>query len=369
MSNQKTKNDQTTVPLWISSFGHQERQGLYVCRFDTTEGRFAEPAHRVAEGISPLFLTLHPHGRFLYAVGGALPADCHRGLVWAFSICPQTNALSLLQQMETGGAIPCFISADKTGQCLMVANYASGTVSTFGIGADGCLSPIVCTIAHAGRGIHPERQEASHPHAIIPSPDNAFAFAADLGVDRIWGYRLNAARAELTFQKALSAPLPAGSGPRHLVFHPSGRFLYVVNELANAVSVFAYELSAGQSTYLQTIGSLPSDYHQTSYAAEIQVHPSGQFLYVSNRGHDSIAIFSIEPTTGLLTLTDIVSCGGSWPRCFAIDPTGRWLLVACERTDELAVFECDTQTGLLRLTNKRVGMPSPGSLAFLPQVI
>lgn len=368
---QHALTDSASRWLWIGSYGQPTHRGLYRCRFDTSSGKFVETAHRIVDSINPLFLTFHPNGRFLYAVGDvAQPAgSTQSGRVWVLAICPQTGATTLLQQLETAGSTPCFVSVDQTGQCLLVANYTSGTVATFAIGADGHLSPARSVIAHAGRSVNLARQEASHPHAIIATPDNAFAFSADLGADKIWLYRLNAPQAELTFQQASSAETPAGSGPRHLVFDPAGRFLYVVNELANTVSVFEYHAAAGRLSIQQTIGCLPRDYHQTSYAAEIQVHPSGRFLYVSNRGHDSLAIFSIEPAAGFLTLTDIVPCGGRWPRCFAIDPTGRWLLVACERSDELAVFECDARTGRLRPTGNEVGLPSPGSLAFLPQTV
>ena len=356
-----------TQILYIGSCTGTQTRGIYTCRFDCRQGSLTA-ARRVAEAISPFFLAAHPNGRFLYAVsdnGNKTPNET--GTIQAFSIHPDTGDLTFLNKVSTGGNVPCYIAIDKLGRCALVANYGTSTVATFPINPDGRLSHTGMLIQHSGSSVHPARQQESHPHAIILDTNNTHALSADLGTDKIRLYRFDAKHGTLVQRHQTSFLLAPGSGPRHLVFHPNGRWVYVINELADTVTVLAYNPKEGQLSLLQTLDTIPKECGVATYASEIQIHPSGRYLYCSNRGHDSLAIFAIDSKSGLLTLLDTHPCGGNWPRCFCIDPTGQWLLTACERSDRITVFKINPENGKLSTTEGGISLPTPGSMQFCPK--
>ncbi|MBM3803719.1 MAG: lactonase family protein, partial [Acidimicrobiia bacterium] len=269
------------------------------------------------------------------------------GSVSAFSIDSKTGKLKLLNNVPAHGAHPCHLVVDKAGNYLVVANYFGGAVESFPIAKDGTLREAASVVRHTGSSVNKERQEAPHAHGVQLSPDNRFAVAADLGIDKLMVHRFNAANGVLTPNLAASAKVAAGAGPRHVAFSPSGRFVYSVNELNSTVSGFACDLAKGALRLNQTISTLPKDYSGENSGAEIDVLPSGKAVYVSNRGHDSIAVFTVDEAKGTLTAAGHVSTRGKTPRSFAIDSSGRYLVVANQESSNLAVFRIDPKSGLL----------------------
>ena len=260
---------------------------------------------------------------------------------------PKTGQLTFLNRQSSEGAGPCHLSVDRTGRVVLVANYASGSAAVLPVGGDGRLGEASEKVQHQGSSVNPQRQEGPHAHSITPSADNRFALVADLGLDRIMVYRLDSSAGRLTPNDPPWAAVNPGAGPRHLAFHPTLPLVYVVNELGNTVTAFAWEARRGALQEAQTISTLPPDFRDTSYGADVHVAPSGRFLYASNRGHDSIAIFSIDRATGLLSAVAHQPTLGKWPRNFVIDPTGNWLLAANQESDSVVVFRIEAETGRL----------------------
>ena len=341
-------------------------QGIYVCRFDAATGKLSAP-ELAAETANPSFLAIHPSQKFLYAVGEMSTFNGKKsGAVSAFSIDPGTGKLTLLNQVPSGGVGPCHVSVDKTGQCVLVANYSSGSVAAIPIQADGRLGEPASVMQHVGSSVDPKRQKGPYAHSINLSPDNRFAFAADLGLDKVLIYRLDPDKATLTPNDPPFASVKPGSGPRHFAFHPSAKFAYVINEMGNTVTAFEYDATRGALTPIQDITTIPAGYTAETYTSEVQVSPDGRFLYGSNRGHHSIAVFGIAQDTGLLTLVEIPPCGGEWPRNFGIDPTGAYMLVGNEHSHTIALFKIAPATGKLTPTGAVIPCPAPVCLKFLP---
>jgi 6-phosphogluconolactonase len=337
-----------------------QSKGIYVCRFDADRGKFSA-VELGAEAKAPSFLAIDPSGKFLYstreASGGMGTA--------AFSIDRASGKLSRINEQPSGGTGACFVGTDATGKVLLVANYGSGHVASLPIAEDGTLQPPASVVQDQGKGPNEKRQEGPHAHSFYADPSNRFALACDLGTDNVLVFKLDAATAKLTANDPPLAKVPAGSGPRHLAFHPNAKFAYVINELSNTVTAFAWDAERGTLREIQNITTLPADYKETSYCAEVRVHPSGKFLYGSNRGHDSIAIFAIDAASGKLEPRGFVSTGGKWPRNFEIDPTGKWLIAANEHSDDLVVFKIDQTSGQLTPTGERAPVPSPSCVRFL----
>ncbi|HYO07353.1 MAG TPA: lactonase family protein [Tepidisphaeraceae bacterium] len=335
-------------------------KGIYVCKFDPGTGELTPPELAV-EARAPSFVELHPSGKFLYATreasGGMGTA--------AYAIDRATGKLSPLNEQPSGGRGPCFVGLDATGKVLLVANYGSGHLASLPVGEDGRLGEPASIVQDQGSGPVTRRQEGPHAHSFAPDPSNRFALACDLGTDHVLVFKLDPATAKVSANDPPFANVPPGGGPRHFAFHPGGKFVYVINELANTMTTFAWDGERGALSAVQTISTLPVDWTDGGSAAEVRVHPSGKFVYGSNRGHDSIAIFSIEPASGKLTPTGHVKTGGSWPRNFNLDPTGKWLIVANERTNDLVVFKIDQETGALEPTGERAAVPSPSCVRFL----
>ncbi len=342
-------------------------QGVYLSRFDEATGQLSTP-ELAADVVNPSFMAFHPTRALLYTVSLMKQANgTTAGAVSAFSFCSETGKLTRLNQVASGGTGPCHLIVDRTGQCVLVANYSSGSVAAIAVRPDGCLVDKAAVSQHAGASVDPVRQEGPHVHSVNLDAANRLAFVADLGLDKIFIYRFDPEKATLTPHDLPAIAVKPGSGPRHLAWHSSGRFAYVSNELSNTVSVFRHDPERGLLTELQTISTLPSGIQAQNTVAEIQIHPSGRFLYVSNRGHDSLAVFALDREAGTLTPVAIEPCGGHWPRHFAFDAAGNWMLVANERADSITVLRVDQTTGRLQFTGQSVTVPAPVCVKFLPR--
>jgi 6-phosphogluconolactonase len=348
------------VTVYVGTYTDGTSRGIYRFSLDLGTGRTSEPM-LAGEAKNPSFLALHPSGRFLYAVsevgdhGGAAT-----GAVLAFAIDPKTHDLTPLNAQPSAGAAPCHLAIDSSGRNLLVANYGAGTVGLLRIAPDGRLEPPTSVQTHAGQGPNAARQQKPHAHGVYLDAAERFAFAPDLGADRIFVYRFDAEKGSLTPHGA--AELEPGSGPRHMAFHPAGGHAYVINELTSSVTGFAYDAAKGTLTRIETVKSLPADFSGTSYTAEVEVAPDGRFLYGSNRGHDSLAVFRIDPASGRLAAAGHVPVGGSWPRHFTIERTGRVLLAAHQRSGTIALFRLDPASGMPAPVAARVAVDRPACL-------
>ena len=354
------------TPVYIGTYTGGKSKGIYVSRFDSATGRLTPPELAVATP-SPSFLAFHPGGRFLYAAGENTRLGGKRfGAVSAFSRDAKTGQLTLLNQQSSGGAGPCHLAVDSTGKCLLVANYGDGSIAALAIKADGTLAEPGTIIQHKGSSLNPERQAGPHAHFIIPDPADRFALACDLGLDQVLVYRLDAAKAALAANDPPFAAIKPGAGARHLVFHPSGRFVFLISEMGATIIAFAYDAERGRLKELQTVSTLPDDFTGFKSGAEVQVHPSGKFVYGSNRGHDSIAVFGFDAASGKLTFLERQPTQGKTPRHFALDPTGQWLLAENQDSDSIVVFRIDAKTGHLSPTGQTVSVGSPVCAVFVP---
>jgi 6-phosphogluconolactonase len=345
-------------------------KGIYAYRFDSGTSELT-PIGLAAETASPSFLAVHPNHRFLYAVNevGNYKGE-KSGAVSAFAIDRATGKLTLLNQLASKGADPCYITVDKTGKYVLVANYTGGSVAVFPVLEDGRLGEASSFIQHTGHGADPQRQEGPHAHSIDLSPDNRFAIVDDLGLDETLVYRFDSAKGSLTLNDpqlyTTLAKADPGAGPRHFAFHSNGKFAYVVNEMQSTVSVFSYDGAGGVLRRLQTISTFPKEFSAHNDDAEIEVHPSGKFLYASNRGHDSLAVFAIDADKGTLTLIEYAPTKGQTPRSFEIAPGGSLLFAANEKSDNIVVFRINPQTGRLTPTGKVLDVAEPVCVKFVP---
>ena len=345
--------------------GGSASKGIYVYRFDAKSGKLTSIG-LAAQTINPSFVAIAPSHRFLYAVNEVGNYQGKKsGGVSAFAIDSSTGKLKFLNQVASGGADPCYITVDATGKYVLVANYTGGSVAVFPVLEDGRLGDASAFIQHTGHGTNPERQEGPHAHSIDLSPDNRFAIVDDLGLDETLVYKFDAAKGSLTLEQDSGVKADPGAGPRHFTFSPNGRFAYVLTEMGSTVSVLSYQSPDGVLKRLKTISTLPKDFKGHNDAAEIQVHPSGKFLYASNRGDDSIAVFAVDPEKGTLSLVEHVKTKGSSPRNFTIDPTGSLLLVANEKSDNIVVFRINPQTGRLTPTGTVLEIPQPVCIRFV----
>jgi 6-phosphogluconolactonase len=342
--------------------GKTGSKGVYAANFDSSTGKLTIQGV-AAETPSPSWVAVHPSGKFAYAANEEGP----KSAITAFSVDGKSGKLTQLNQLSALGADPCYLSFDKTGKFLFAANYSSGNVVVFPILPDGKLGEHTANVKNAGTlGPNKERQEAPHAHWVQVSPDNRFVFVSDLGLDAILSYRFDAAKGTLTPNDPPAAKLTPGAGPRHVAFSPSGKFVYVVSELKNTVTAFSYDPAKGTLHELQILSTLPNDFVGRNDDAEITVHPDGKWLYASNRGRDTIAVFAISPADGTLTHTGEFPTGGKEPRHFAIDPTGKYLLAENQNSNTIAVFRIDSNTGALAQASLTENIPSPVCLAFLP---
>ena len=337
----------------------EESPGIHVCRFNAATGELVFLG-LAAETSNSDFLAVHPNGRYIYATSEKL------GTVAAFAIDRGTGKLRFLNKINAGGADPTHIDIDPMGRAVGIANYTGGSTSVLRVNEDGRLGEMTAIVHHTGSSVNPKRQEGPHPHSVNFAPDNRFAVAVDLGADKLLVYRYDAAVGSLAASHQEYVTVHPGAGPRHFAFHPTGRFAYVINEFESTVTAFAYDAEGGSLEALQTITTLPQGFAGANLTAEVRVHPSGRFLYGSNRGHNSIAVFSIDSEKGTLTPVEIVSSRGDWPRNFRIDPTGRYLINANRDSDKVVVFGIDQRSGRLTPTGQVIDIDAPVCVRFVP---
>jgi 6-phosphogluconolactonase len=351
--------------MYVGTYTAKDSKGIYAYRFDSTSGKLTPLGLAVATE-NPSFVVIHPNGRFLFSVNEVQAyGGKSSGAVSAFSIDHASGRLTLLNQVASGGADPCYLSFDKSGKHLLVANYTGGNVSVFPILGDGKLGEASAFMQHKGSSVNAERQEGPHAHSIDLSFDNRFAMVSDLGLDEILVNRFDRDKGTLTPSDPPFTKVDPGSGPRHFKFHPNGKFAYLISELRNTVTAYSYDLKSGTLHPHQTISALPKDFTGHSEAAEIQIDPSGKVLYASNRGYDSIAVFSINPANGTLTNVEIVPSGGKAPRFFTFDPGGSRLFVANQDSGNIVVFKIDQATGRITPTGEELKIDSPVCVQFL----
>ncbi len=318
-----------------------------------------------AELSNPSFLAVHPTGKYLYAVNES-SGPGKGGGVTAFALDAKTGNLTRLNQESTVGDGPCHLVVDATGKYVLVANYGGGSVTVLPIGPDGKLKPASDFVRHKGKVFDPERQGAPHAHSVNLDKNNRFAMVADLGLDRVFVYRFDPRHGKLTPNEPPSTKVKNRSGPRHFAFHPDGKHAYVINEIDCTIRAFDYDAKRGTLKAIQTIPTMPIAVEPQHSTAEIVVHPSGKFLYGSNRGHDSLAVYQIEPGTGRLKLVEYEPTQGKTPRNFAVDPTGSYVLAENMGSDTIVVFRVDPETGALDPTGQTVTVPAACCVKFVP---
>lgn len=353
--------------VYFGTYTGAKSKGIYVSRLDGASGALTPP-QLAADTSSPSFLAVHPGGGFLYAVNEVSTFEGKTsGAVSAFAINRATGLLKALNQQPSVGTGPAHLIVDKGGQNALVANYGGGSVAVVPIGKDGRLKSPSAFVQHSGSSVNPQRQKEPHAHSINLDPANRFAYVADLGLDKVLVYRFDAGKGLLTLNDPSSASVKPGAGPRHLALDSSGRFAYVINEMDLTVTVFSNDTATGTLREVQTISTLPpgQSVQQGYSGADVQVHPSGKFLYASNRGHDSLAVFAIEASSGRLTYVENEPTQGSTPRGFGIDPDGRYLLAGNQRSDSVVVFGIDPQTGKLAPTGHKIDIGAPVCVKFV----
>ncbi|HMF18384.1 MAG TPA: lactonase family protein [Gemmataceae bacterium] len=361
------KDDKLWVYIGTYTPAKGKSEGIYRFELDLATGK-ASKAVLAAKTKDPSFLAIHPNHKFLYAVGeiddfGGKKA----GAISAFALDSKTGDLTLLNQQSSGGAGPCHLVLDKAGKHALAANYGGGSACVLPIGDDGKLGKASAIVQHKGSSADKSRQEAPHAHSINLDAANRYVFVADLGLDKVVIYRFDPEKGDLAKNDPPYAPIAPTSGPRHFAFHPNGKFAYVINELKNTVTAFDYDPKTGALKTIQTVPTLPRDFKGNSWTAEVVVHPSGKFLYGSNRGHNSLAIFAIDATTGKLIRRGHQAENIKTPRNFAIDPTGTYLLSANQDSGSVIIFRINQETGDLTPTGTVVDVPFPVCVRMMPK--
>lgn len=353
--------------VYVGTYTGGESKGIYTFSMDMETGEL-KPLHVMQGLTNPSFLAIHPNRKFLYAVGemGNYKGE-GAGAVYAFAI-RDNGKLKYLNEQSSRGAAPCHLVVDATGKHLLVANYTGGSVASLPIAEDGKLGEIGSFVQHEGSSVLKPRQAAPHAHSINLDATNRFAIAADLGLDKCLVYRFDAESGELTPNDPPAVDVKPGAGPRHFAFHPSGKYAYVINEINLTMTAFAYDADKGVLDEIQTITTIPDeDRDQDGLStAEVRAHPSGKFLYGSNRGHDTIVVYSIDEATGKLTHVENEPTQGKTPRNFYVDPTGKYLLAENQSTNSIVVFRIDQKTGALEATGHKVAVPSPVCIRMIP---
>jgi 6-phosphogluconolactonase len=350
--------------VFISSFAAGDRGGIHACRLELKTGTL-KPLHRTTDVKNPFFLALSPDHRFLYSIHAEQFGGKDNEQVAAYQVADRTGRLKLLNRQSALGSAACYLDVDQTGKTVLVANYSTGSVAALPMRKDGSLGKAVSFIQHAGSSVDPARQKGPHAHCIVVGPNNRFAYAADLGLDQVLCYWLEAGKAKLAPARQPFVRTPPGAGPRHLAFHPGGKHLYVINELGNSVTLFDHDPETGILIERQTISTLPKGFAGKSYCADVKVTPNGRFLYGTNRGHDSIAAYRIG-AGGRLTLIGIEPSLGKGPQSLAITPDGKLLLCANMPGNNVAVFRIEAKTGALKSAGTPLELPSPSCIRLMP---
>ena len=355
------------VWVFVGTYTGPKSKGIYRYELDTATGKLGG-GEVAAESTSPSFLAIDPKRRFLFSVNEVSDFRGRKsGAVSSFALDPKTGKLTSINQQSTVGDGPCHIVADRTGTHVLLANYGGGSVAVLPYDGDGKLAAASCFVQHKGSGPNNRRQEAPHAHSINLDAAGRFAAAADLGLDKVYVYKYDPEKGVLTPNDPPFTTTAPGAGPRHFAFHPSAPFAYVCGEMDSTVTAFRYDAEKGTLTKLQTLSTLPEGGKPGNSTAEVQVHPSGKFVYVSNRGHDSIAGFTVDAKTGELTPAGRQGDGIKVPRNFGIDPSGKWMLVASQDGDNIAVFAIDPETGALKPTGTKVNVGTPVCVKFVLQ--
>lgn len=345
--------------VYFGSHSKGPNIGFSLAHFDTDTGHLTTPVF-LQEAVAPAYFTIHPDGRHLYTCNSDPGSS-----VSAYAIDPATARLTLLNEKPSGGGEPCYAGLDATGRFLMIANYSAGNIAVFALRPDGSLGERTAFVQHTGSSINPDRQTQPHAHTIRVDANNRFVLVADLGVDKLFVYRFDPKTGGLQPNDPPFVTVPPGSGPRHLAFHPNGRHVYLINELSSTIIHFGWNADRGVLTPLETVSTLPEDFKGTSTCAEVLIHPSGKFVYATNRGHDSVAVFSVGARTGRLTPIQHIPTRGKTPRNCEFDPTGKWLLVSNHDSNNAVVFGIDPKSGRLTQTGEPVTVPSPFCERFL----
>jgi 6-phosphogluconolactonase len=349
-----------------TNVANAQENTIYLYRLSPATGELL-PLGAMKGGAQPTYLTMDAAHRHLYAVSETQTyLGAPGGGVSALAIDPRTAVLTMLNQQPSTGASPCYISLDGTGKNALVANYSSGNLAVLPVRPDGQLAPPSATDQHQPPTGPHKNQDKPHAHSFLPAPDNRYVFSADLGTDKVYGYQLDVASGQLRPQAVPAFVTKPGAGPRHLTFHPNGRWAYLENELNSTVTALAYDAKAGTFREIETESTLPAGFAGDNSGADVHVSPDGRFLYTSNRGDNSLAVFSIAPADGRLALVQHVSTQGKTPRNFALDPSGRVLLVANQNSDNIFTYTVDKQTGKLTPTGKSVAVPSPMFVEVVP---
>jgi 6-phosphogluconolactonase len=334
-------------------------EGIYAYKMNTTSGAM-ELINKKAAVTNPSYLAFDPARRWLYAVNELKLFEGEpTGTVSAFVVDTKTGGLEFLNKKPTGGTDPCHLIVDQTGRFVLLSNFMSGSVSVLPILADGRLDDASDFVQHQGSSVDPDRQQGPHAHAVTLDASNRHAFIPDLGIDRVMVYNFDADRGRLGPGTILQIPVKPGAGPRHIAFHSNAELAFLINELDSTIVAFRYERESGKLTEIQTVPTLPDDFNGESTCADLHIAPSGMFVYGSNRGHDSIVIYKIDPNTGTLAYVGHESTQGHTPRNFAIDPSGTFLLVANQDSDTIVTFRIDPQTGELQSTGQVTQVPTP----------
>ena len=351
--------------MYTGTYSTGGSRGIYAYRFETGSGKIV-PAGVAAATSNPSFLVAHPDGKLLFAVNED-GSETAPGSVSSFSINPKTGRLTLVNKVSSRGGGPCHLALDRSANWLAVANYASGSVAVLPVAADGKLGEASDFAQQRGLSVNRARQSGPHAHAALFSPDNRFLLVADLGADRIFIYRFDAAHGRITPNDPPFAEGPLGGGVRHMVFHPNGKMLYAINELASSVTTFRYDLERGALEDLQTVSTLPESFKGKNTAAEIAMDAAGARVYASNRGHDSLALLAVDPVVFTLTAMEFPSIMGRTPRHFALDPEGKNVVVACQDSGLLLVFRVHPVTGQIQpRTRAATKVPNPVCVTFVP---
>lgn len=345
--------------VYIGTYTGAKSKGIYRAEFDPATGKLS-PAELAAEIPSPSFLNIHPNGQFLYAADAE---GSPKGGVAAFAIDRSTGQLTRLGRTAACGSGPCYVAVDHAGKSVLAASYGTGTVAALAIRGDGSVADAAEVIQQRDPGSAAQ----PHAHSINVDANNRFAVCADLGLNQLLVYRLDAEQAKLTPNDPPFTRVKPGSGPRHFAFHPSGKLAYSNMEHTSQVIALAYDPAKGTLAELQTLSTLPADFQGNNSTAEIQVHPNGRFVYVSNRGHDSIAMFAIAADTGHMTALGHQVTGGKTPRNFRIDLSGKYLLAANQGSDSVVVFRLDGESGKLTPTGEKIEVGAPVCLKFVAQ--
>jgi len=351
--------------IYVGTFSGDVEKGIYVYEFARAKGTLSL-VQTLGGMESPSYIEIHPNGRFLYSVNrNSVNEEESWGSVSSYSIDPSTGRLTHINDRPSFGNAPCHMSLDSQGRILFIANYGTGSIAVYPIEEDGSLAPASKVIQHTGSSIGGERQQGPHAHCAVVSPRDDYLYAADLGTDRIKTYRINYKEKSMDPVPGSDGIADPGSGPRHITISEDQKFLYLLEEMGHQVAVFDINPKNGALSAIQTISTLPESYNETNFCADIHIDPSGKYLYASNRGHNSLAIFEIDQKNGQLSLVDIESVYGNWPRNFLIDPRGDFLFVANRRTNNVVVFKRDLSSGKLAATGVKVSVPEPVCVKML----